>query len=96
MSEFRQRCKETAKRFLQTVVVVDDEAYSGPTQSPRVSEKPTRHTVGSRLSTTAAESPTSVTGKTEERAAEKIDSHTGRSAHPRQIPFPRDAVPRPG
>ena len=75
MSEFRQRCKKTAKRFLRTVVIVDDEAYSGPAQSPGALEKPTRHTVGSRPSTTAAESSTSVTDKTEERAAEKVGSH---------------------
>ena len=75
MNEFRQRCKETAKRFLRTVVIVDDEAYNGPAQSPGVLEKPTRHTVGSRPSTAAAESPTSVTGKTEGRAAEKLGSH---------------------
>ena len=75
MSEFRQRCKETAKRFLRTVVIVDDEAYNEPAQSPGALEKPTRHTVGSRPSTTAAESSTSVTDKTEERAAEKVGSH---------------------
>ena len=75
MSEFRQRCKETAKRFLRTVVIVDDEAYIEPAQPPGVLKKPTRHTVGSRPSTTAAESSTSVTDKTEERAAEKVGSH---------------------
>ena len=75
MRKFHQRCKETAKRFLQTVVIVDDEAYIEPAQPPGVLKKPTRHTVGSRPSTTAAESSTSVTDKTEERAAEKVGSH---------------------
>ena len=33
MSEFFDRCEKSAKRFLQTVVIVDDEAYIGE-QSP--------------------------------------------------------------
>lgn len=77
MSNFHQRCKETAKRFLQTVVIVDDEAYIEPAQSREALEKPTRHTVGSRPSTVAAESPTSATGKTEGKAAEKVGPDDG-------------------
>ena len=77
MSNFHQRCKETAKRFLQTVVIVDDEAYIEPAQSREALKKPTRHTVGSRPSTTAAESPTSATGKTEGKAAEKVGPSDG-------------------
>ena len=42
MNEFRQRCQETARRFLQTVVIVDDEAYIESAQSPGPLEKPTR------------------------------------------------------
>ena len=29
MTEFRRRCEDIAARFLQTVVIVDDEAYIG-------------------------------------------------------------------
>ena len=36
MNEFHQRCKKnTARRFLRTVVVVDDEAYIGKSDQPR-------------------------------------------------------------
>ena len=45
MSEFRQRCKEVARRFLQTVVIVDDEAYIGvPDQPQGRPVTPTRRT----------------------------------------------------
>ena len=76
MSEFHQRCKNTARRFLQTVVIVDDEAF-GPAQSPTDLKKPTRHTAGSRSPATVEESPTRVTGKTEGRAAEKVEPDGG-------------------
>lgn len=77
MSEFRKRCKEVARRFLQTVVIVDDEAYTEPAQSPGVLKTPTRHTVGSRPSTTASESPTSAAGEMEEKAAKKVEPDDG-------------------
>ena len=45
MSEFRQRCKKIARRFLQTVVIVDDEAYIDvPAQSSGRLVTPTRRT----------------------------------------------------
>ena len=43
MNEFHGRCMEIAKRFLQTVVIVDDEAYiHKPVQSPGELVPPTR------------------------------------------------------
>ena len=45
MNEFHGRCVKIAKRFLQTVVIVDDEAYiREPARSPRELVLPTRHT----------------------------------------------------
>ena len=48
MTEFRQRCEAIAARFLQTVVIVDDEAYIGePPGSVGTLVTPTRRTVAS-------------------------------------------------
>ena len=68
MSEFRQRCKETAKRFLQTVVIVDDEAYIGQPDQPRGDlVAPTR---GTLTHTTTAEVTEGKVGRDE------ISSHS--------------------
>lgn len=64
MSKFHQRCKETAKRFLRTVVVVDDEAYSESVQPPGPLKKPNRRTLG-KSSPIAAKSTTSASSETE-------------------------------
>lgn len=64
MSKFHQRCKETAKRFLRTVVVVDDEAYSESVRPPGPLEKPNRRTL-SKSSPIAAKSTTSASSETE-------------------------------
>ena len=46
MNEFHGRCMEIAKRFLQTVVIVDDEAYiRAPARSPGGLIPPTRRTL---------------------------------------------------
>ena len=70
MNEFHQRCKKIARRFLQTVVIVDDEAYIAPAQSPGILEKPTRRTLRSGSSAIAAKSTTSVSGEGEDDAEE--------------------------
>ena len=45
MSEFLKRCENSAKRFLQTVVIVDDEAYIGEEfPSPGILKTPGRGT----------------------------------------------------
>ena len=74
MNKFHQRCKETAKRFLRTVVVVDDEAYSESVRPPGSLEKPTRRTLRSGSSAIATKSPTSASGETEENAG-KVGSY---------------------
>ena len=46
MNEFHERCMEIAKRFLQTVVIVDDKAYiRKPAQPPRRPVPPNRRTL---------------------------------------------------
>ena len=58
MTQFRRRCKEIAGRFLQTVVIIDDEAFIGdPPPSPRPLVTPDRHTPARGTSDEAQEAP---------------------------------------
>ena len=75
MIKFHQRCKETAKRFLRTVVVVDDEAYSESVRPPGLLEKPNRRTLG-KSSPIAAKSSTNASSETE-RNTGKIGPNGG-------------------
>ena len=75
MSKFHQRCKETAKRFLRTVVVVDDEAYSESVRPPGPLEKPNRRTL-SKSSPIDAKSATSASSETE-RNTGKVGPNDG-------------------
>ena len=56
MTEFHRRCEDIAARFLQTVVIVDDEAYIGePPKSAKALVTPTRRTAGHTPSGEAGE-----------------------------------------
>ena len=71
MNKFRQRCQETARRFLQTVVIVDDEAYIEPTQSPGPLDKPTR-----RAAVHMADGKAVETVRRDERPSHSLDAST--------------------
>ena len=75
MSKFHQRCKEIAKRFLQTVVIVDDEAYIESVRPPGRLEEPNRRTVG-KSSPVAAKSRTNASSETEKAEKAGPDDRT--------------------